>query len=104
VKLVYSPEAKKEIKDFSPEVRDRVRSKFKEIKANPTGHEDVKLIQVKGSQIYRLKIKDSRGSEIDHRAVFDISKDKIRIYSVFKRDKGYQKEELEDKIRDAEDN
>ena len=94
----YSPGAIEEISSFPKEVRDQIRNKIEELKNNPAGHEDSKLIRIAGREVYRLEIRDSRGAELDHRAVYDYENGKIRIYSVIDRDEGYDKEKISERF------
>lgn len=96
--VVYSPGAIEEISEFPNEVRDRIRKKIEELKDDPTGHEDSKLIRIAGREVYRLEIRDSRGSELDHRAVYDYENGKIRVYSVIDRDEGYDQENISERF------
>ena len=97
--VVYSDRAIEEISSFSEEVRDKIRSKIERLKNNPTGHENSKLIRIAGREIYRLEIRDSRGAEFDHRAVYDYENTKIRIYSVIDRDEGYDEDKISEEFK-----
>ncbi|MFB6242385.1 MAG: type II toxin-antitoxin system RelE/ParE family toxin [Candidatus Nanosalina sp.] len=96
--VVYSPKAISEIQDLPEEVREKVREKIDELKDDPTGHKDSKLIRIAGREVYRLEIRDSRGAKLDHKAVYDYENGKIRIYSVIDRDEGYDSEKLEERL------
>jgi mRNA-degrading endonuclease RelE of RelBE toxin-antitoxin system len=86
--------AEKELKELEKEQLNFIKEKIEELKDDPTDHEDTKLIQIKGRDIYRLEIKEERMGKIDHRAIYDIENDKIRIYSIFYREPGYPEEEI----------
>lgn len=75
-----------------------IKSKIEELEEDPTGHEDAKLIQIKGRDIYRLEIKEERDGELDHRAIYDVEDGEIRIYSVFYREPGYPDEEIAERF------
>lgn len=92
--VVYSPGAIEEISRLSEEVTDRVKEKIEELKNDPTGHEDCKLIRIAGREVYRLEIRDSRDAKLDHRAVYDYENGKIRIYSVIDRDESYDEDKI----------
>ncbi|MFB6144663.1 MAG: type II toxin-antitoxin system RelE/ParE family toxin [Candidatus Nanohaloarchaea archaeon] len=98
MEIVFSPEAVEEIRSLPEDVRQKIMSGIEELKNNPTNHADAKLVQIDGKQVYRLKISEGRGEDLDHRAVFDIEDGKIRVYSVFHRDKGYDKDEIGERI------
>lgn len=101
--LVFSEGAVEDIKDFSEYVRESIREKLEGLKEEPVSHEDSKLIRVSGREVYRLEIRDERGAELDHRAIYDWEDGKVRIFSVIDRDEGYEEEEIsnrfEQKIR-----
>jgi len=94
MKIEFVEGAEKELKELEKEQLKIIRDKIKELKDEPISHEDSKLIQIKGRDIYRLEIKEERRGKIDHRAIYDIEKGKIRIYSVFYREPGYPDEEI----------
>lgn len=71
---------------------------IKELEDEPTTHEDVKIIQIKGREVYRLEIKEERNGEIDHRVIYDIENGKIRIYSIIYRDPGYKDREIAERF------
>lgn len=94
----YHSEAKEDLKEINQQARDRIKQKVKQLEEDPTGHEDTKLVQIKGRDIYRLEIKEKRRGSIDHRAIYDIEDGKIRIYSVFYREPGYPREEIASRL------
>jgi len=98
VEVIYSPGAIEDVQQFPEKVRKEVRSKIDQLKDNPTGHEDSKIIRVGKRQIYRLEIREERGGEVDHRAVYDIEDGKIRIFMVIDRDEGYDKDEIQERL------
>lgn len=94
MKLVYSPNARDILKKLSNPKEEKIKNKIQELKENPTGHGDSKIIQIRGRQLYRLEIKEERKGEIDHRAIYDIENGKIRIYSIIYRDDGYPDKDI----------
>lgn len=98
MKVEFVNGAKKDLEDLEKEQLKTVRSKIQELKDDPTGHEDSKLIRIKGRDIYRLEIKEERDGEIDHRAIYDIEDEEIRIYSIIYREPGYPDEEIAERF------
>lgn len=98
MKSEFTVEAVEDFQHLTSEQMAAVREKVEEIEENPTGHEDAKLIRIAGRQLYRVRVREERGAEIDHRLVYDVVDGRIIIYSVFDRDRGYD-EELEERIR-----
>jgi len=94
----FTSQAMDDVKELNSAQLKAVKSKVDELEEDPTEHEDVKLIRVKGRELYRIKVRTERGAEIDHRIVYDIVDGKIIIYSVIDRDSGYDKNELADRI------
>ena len=90
--------AEEDLRELNQKQLRIIKARIKELKDDPTGHDDSKLIRIKGRDIYRLEIKEERRGEIDHRAIFDIENGKIRIYSVFYREPGYPDEEIAERF------
>ncbi|MFB6244953.1 MAG: type II toxin-antitoxin system RelE/ParE family toxin [Candidatus Nanohaloarchaea archaeon] len=90
----FVDEAKKDLRDLNKKQLKAIRSKIRELRNNPTDHEDSKLIRIKGREIFRLEIKEERRGSVDHRAIYDIEDGKIRIYGIIYREPGYPEEEI----------
>ncbi|MFB6159456.1 MAG: type II toxin-antitoxin system RelE/ParE family toxin [Candidatus Nanohalobium sp.] len=88
-------QAERELQEFSQEIRQELKSRLKELEDSPAGHENSDRIEVRGRPVFRYVTKEnSRGGEIDHRAIYDIKDGKVMVYTVFHRDKGYQKNDI----------
>lgn len=98
MEAVYSPEARETLQSLPEKVKDSIREGVEELKSNPTGHENSKIIKIAGREVYRLKVKEERSGKIDHRVVYDIEKGKIRIYSIFHRDEGYSEKRISENL------
>lgn len=98
MKIEFVDEAKNDLKDLTDKQLKIIKNKIQDLKNNPIGHEDSKLIQIQGRSIYRLEIKNKRGGEIDHRAIYDIESNKIRIYSIIYRESGYPDERIAERF------
>lgn len=98
MKSEFTSQALDDLKKLNTAQLEAVKAKVDEIEDNPTSHEDIKLIRVKGRELYRVRVRTERGAEIDHRIVYDIVEGKIIIYSVIDRDSGYDKNKLADRI------
>lgn len=99
MKLNPHSKAVKEVSNFSPKVQQYIWDRLQELKTNPTSHESVGTLEVEDRVVFKYRMKENgRGGEKDHRAVFDIVEDKIRIFAVFHRDKGYQKHQIAKKF------
>lgn len=94
--------AEKDLEDLNNHQLITIKSKIRELEDDPTGHEDSKLIRVKGRDSYRLEIKEERRGEIDHRAIYDIESGEIRIYSVIYREPGYPDEKIAERLESGE--
>lgn len=95
MKLNPHPEVYREFTEFSPQTQKYLWNRLKELKSSPTGHEDIENITVQGRTVFKYVMKEgSRGGDRDHRAIFDIVENTIRIYTVFHRDKGYRKNDI----------
>jgi len=97
MKSEFTSQARKDLEKFNEKQLNAIKNKVEEIEEDPTG-ETSKLIRVAGREIYRVKIKQDRSGEIDHRIIYDIRDSKIVIYSVIDRDEGYNKEELDNRL------
>jgi len=89
MQLEFTDEAQRDLEALNQPQLEAVKQKLAELREQPTSHDDAKLIRVHGRDLYRLAIKEERGGEIDHRAIYDIVDNTIRIYSIFPRDRGY---------------
>ena len=98
MKVEFVDGAIEDLEELDDRQLKAVKSKIDELRENPTGHEDVKLIRIRGRDIYRLEIKEERSGEIDHRAIYDIDDREIRVYSVIYRDSGYQDKEIAERF------
>lgn len=90
--------AERDLEELNKKQLRKIKTKILELEDDPTGHEDSKLIQIKGRDIYRLEIKEERSGEIDHRAIYDIENGKITIYSIIYRESGYPDGEIADRF------
>lgn len=90
--------AEKDLANLNKQQLKTIKQKIKELEDEPTTHEDVKIIQIKGREVYRLEIKEERNGEIDHRAIYDRENGKIRIYSIIHRDPGYKDREIAERF------
>jgi len=97
MKSEFTSQARKDLEKFNEKQLNAIKNKVEEIEEDPTG-ETSKLIRVAGREIYRVKIKQDRSGEIDHRIIYDIRDSKIVIYSVIDREEGYNKEELDNRL------
>ena len=95
----FTEEARKDLFALNKRQQTAIKRKVKEIEKDPTGHEESKIIRIGSRSIYRVKVKEERDAEIDHRIIYDLRDDKIIIYSIINRNQGYDKEDLKDKIR-----
>lgn len=98
MKSEFTAQALKDLEALSEEQLKAIRSKVEDLEDNPTGDEKVKLIRISGVPVYRAKVKESRGGEVDNRIIYDVRDGKIMIYSVIHRDEGYDEEKLEDRL------
>lgn len=89
MEIKFTDEALQDLESLTPDQLAAVKNKLETLRENPTSHEDTKLIRVKDRDVYRLKVREQRGGEIDHRIIYDIQNGRIRIYSIFPRDHGY---------------
>jgi mRNA-degrading endonuclease RelE of RelBE toxin-antitoxin system len=88
-------QAKEELENFSPSVKEKIKAELRELEEKPTGHENSGTVEIKQRTVFRYVIKEgNRGGKIDHRAVYDIQNGKVIVYTVFHRDKGYQKNKI----------
>jgi len=89
VDLVFTTQAKEDLDELTLEQVTAIKEQLEALQRNPTSHEHAKLIRIQGRQLYRLKVKEGRSGRIDHRVIYDINDETIRIYSIFHRDHGY---------------
>jgi len=99
MKVVLTPEAEEDFKQFPKIHQSLIRQRLKELERKPTGHKNAKLIQIGDFQLFRYKIKKSRDN-IDYRVVYDIRDGSIIIIAVFHRNKGYDKDSLNSRIKE----
>lgn len=94
----FTSEARKDLESFGEEQLRAIRQRVEELEDDPTGHDSSKIIQVAGRSLYRARVREERGGEIDHRIIYDVRDGRIVIYSVIERDSGYDEEELEKRL------
>lgn len=70
--LEIDSEARKELNDFPQNHKEFIIEKFKELKRNPSGHENSGLIRVGGAQVFKFVMKQGSKGGKDYRAVYDI--------------------------------
>jgi len=87
--IAFTDEAQEDLESLTQTQRKAVKERLGELRDQPTSHDDVKLIRVNDRDVYRLRVRDRRGGEIDHRVIYDIRQGTIRVYSIFPRDDGY---------------
>lgn len=101
MKVEFTKESIKDLKNLNQKQQKLIKSKIDELKKSPTAHKDSKLIQIRNRQIYRIKIREERNGEIDHRAIYNIKNGRIIIYSIFHRDTGYIDEEIAERLQEG---
>jgi mRNA-degrading endonuclease RelE of RelBE toxin-antitoxin system len=99
MKLVIIPEAEEDLRSLDRSHLDYIMEKLSELEEQPATHQNSKIIQVDGEQVfsYRMK-KDGRQGEKDYRAIYDIMDNEIKVAAIFHRDKGYRKDEISDRL------
>lgn len=98
MKLEFVEGAEEDLEQLSDRQLREIKRKVSELREDPTGHSDSKLIEIAGRKIYRLKVRQSRGGEIDHRVIYDVKDGGVRVYGVFHRDRGYDDGKLSDRL------
>jgi len=93
MKVKVEPEAVEDLKDLNKDQQNYIEQCLVELEENPTDHEDSGLIRVRGRQVFKFVMKEDADG-FDFRAVYDIDDDTVRVYAVFHRDEGYNKEEI----------
>jgi len=97
MKIKLISEAKNDLKNMPKNHQEIVLEKLTELEDRPVGHKNTKLIHIKGYQLFRYKIKSSRGDK-DYRAVYDIEDGYVKVVAVFHRDEGYNKDSLDSRL------
>lgn len=90
VEIEFTEQANKDLDELTTSQIREIRNQLEELRAEPTSHDDVSLIQIQDRSMYRMTVRNRRGGELDHRIIFDIEEGMIRIYSVFHRDRWYR--------------
>lgn len=98
MELIIEPEAEEDLKQLEKEYQKYIKERLQELKSKPTGHEDSDTIRIQGRQIFKYIMKEGSRGRKDFRAVYDIIDDQIRIVAIFHRDKGYNKEEINNRL------
>ncbi|MFB6158565.1 MAG: type II toxin-antitoxin system RelE/ParE family toxin [Candidatus Nanohalobium sp.] len=93
MKLNLHKKAVKEITELKPEHQQYIWEKLQELKKEPNSHENTGTIQVQGRTVFKYVMKGEIGGK-DYRAVYDIENSRIRIFAVFHRDQGYDKDKI----------
>ncbi|MFB6144527.1 MAG: type II toxin-antitoxin system RelE/ParE family toxin [Candidatus Nanohaloarchaea archaeon] len=96
--LEFDSEDRSELLGFEEEHQEYVLSRLKELRSGPTSHEDSGLIQVGGRNLFKYVMKEGSRGGRDFRAVYDVEQDSIKIFAIFHRDEGYDKDEIEDRL------
>lgn len=91
MKIELHEKAEEDINRFSDSIKNKIKSKLKQLEQEKAKHENSKIINVNQKQVFSHKIKNKT---LDHRATYDIKQEKIIIYTIFHRDKGYKKEKI----------
>ncbi len=88
------PKAAEELDGFESAVVEGLKERLNELEDNPAGHDDADPIRVGGRWVFRYRMKEERGGSIDHRAIYDIEDRTVFVYTIFYRDKGYEKGQI----------
>jgi mRNA-degrading endonuclease RelE of RelBE toxin-antitoxin system len=96
MELKFHPQAKNELKQLGNGKRQFVWNRLEELKDKPIPQSSG-IIRVEGREVFKLKLKH-RKREINHRVIYDIQDDKLRIFQIFHRQKGYDKENIGDRF------
>lgn len=96
--VTLEPEAVSDLDGLTDRQKRFVRDCLQELEDNPTGHDDSGLIRVRGRQVFKFVMKHSDDQSLDFRAVYDIDGECVKVYAIFHRDLGYDKEELGSRI------
>jgi mRNA-degrading endonuclease RelE of RelBE toxin-antitoxin system len=99
MKLEIMEKALQDISDLESPVRDWIMNSLQELESRPIAHPNSGLIRVKGQQVFKYVMKQGSKGGKDYRAIYDIEGEKIEVKAIFHRDKGYDKEELSDRVR-----
>lgn len=93
MELIFHHKAGEKLDKLETEVRDHIWQKLQELGQNrfPRNSD---VITVEGREVFKLKLKPDGKDKVDHRVVYDIEGGKIRIYNIFHRDAGYDKQEI----------
>lgn len=94
MEIEFTEQANKDLDEVNTSQIREIRNRLEELRAEPTSHDDVSLIQGQDRSVYRMTVREERGGDLDHRIIFDIQDGIILVYSVFNRDRGYENLEL----------
>ncbi|MDY6769137.1 MAG: type II toxin-antitoxin system RelE/ParE family toxin [Candidatus Nanohaloarchaea archaeon] len=89
------PAAADDLDRFDSAVAEQLKNRLRELENRPTDHHDSDLIQVRGRWLFRYRMKEEQGGDIDHRAIYDVHNGTVLVYAVFHRDRGYEKGEID---------
>ncbi len=99
MELDFDPEAADELREIKKEHREYITARLRELKEKPLEHQDSDNIQIRGRTVFRYTMKEGKKGGKDYRAVYDIVNQKVKILSIFHRDKGYQKNQIADRMQ-----
>ena len=89
--LRFEDEALEELRELDEEIQETILTHIHKLKENPLPESSEVIPLEDGTQMQRLKLQDEdRNSKLNHRIFYNVDKNLIRIYGVFKRQKGYK--------------
>lgn len=98
MKVTVEPDAVSDLDDLTERQKRFVRDCLQELEDNPTSHKSSGLIRVKGRQVFKFVMKHGDDESLDFRAVYDIDGEYVKVYAIFHRDLGYNKEKLDERF------
>jgi mRNA-degrading endonuclease RelE of RelBE toxin-antitoxin system len=98
MRVDFDPKAREELENLKKEHRAFVLTRIEELQENPTSHENSGLIRVGGRQVFKYVMKEGSKGGKDYRAVYDVEGQSVKIFAVFHRDEGYDKQLLDDRL------
>ena len=101
--IKWNGEAEEEFLQLPNHIQEKLRSYIERLSEKGLEWDKVELIEREdiGLEVYRIKIMDGNGEELNHRVIFDIEDQSYVIYKVGSRRGFYSEEnlrEVEDRI------
>ncbi|MFB6209698.1 MAG: type II toxin-antitoxin system RelE/ParE family toxin [Candidatus Nanohaloarchaea archaeon] len=92
MEVIVKEEARKDLADLDPDIKDIIIDQIEELEENATPDNST-YIEIGSLDLFRIKLQEEdRNSRLNHRIFYQIEDEKVYERGIFHREKGYGKE------------